>query len=467
MLLGEQTPRICNVPEYASSAGTEAVELAASAGLNLDPWQQYVLCESLGETTPDKWSAFEIALVVARQCGKGSILEARELAGLFLFGEELILHSSHEFKTTVEAFRRVLSLITNTDHLRRLVHRVRTSHGDEGIELRTGQRLRFIARSKSSGRGFSGDCVILDEAFNLSGESMAALLPTVSARRNPQIWYTSSAGMESSEYLRTLRQRGMIGNSPGLAYFEWSAAEDCDLDDRHAWAQANPALGYRISEQAIALERDALPEEQFRRERLGIWPDLSGDAVIDPAQWLRLVDRDSSIADGSPLVLAVDISPLRDAACIGVAGVRSDGLAHIELVEHRAGTGWLVDRLVDVHERHQASAVVLDPGGPAGAILPSLRDRGLDPVLVNAREMAQACGAFQDAVTNGDLRHRDDPALNAAVQGARVRAMGEAWCWTRKTSSVDIGPLVTVTLALRGVATHQETKPARPLVAWV
>jgi hypothetical protein len=106
---------------------------------------------------------------------QGRILEARELAGLFLFGEQLILHSAHEFKTAQEAFRRVLGLIQNTPDLDKLVSRVRTSHGEEGVELRNGARLRFVARSTGSGRGFSGDVVILDEAYNLGpGDGCAA-----------------------------------------------------------------------------------------------------------------------------------------------------------------------------------------------------------------------------------------------------------------------------------------------------
>ena len=79
--------------------------------------------------------------------------------------------------------------------MRKRVKTVTRSHGDEGVELTTGQRLRFVARSRSSGRGFTGDCVILDEAFNLNAEDMAALLPTLAARPNPQVWYASSAGM--------------------------------------------------------------------------------------------------------------------------------------------------------------------------------------------------------------------------------------------------------------------------------
>jgi phage terminase large subunit-like protein len=272
-LTGAQRPRVSSYPSFVSSAGQEACELAASAGLVLDDWQQHVLDVSLGERADGKWAAFEVGLVVGRQNGKGAILEARELAGLFLFGEKLILHSAHEFKTAAEAFRRVLSLVQNTPDLEKLVRQVRTSHGDEGIELKNGARLRFVARSTGSGRGFSGDVVILDEAYNLPAQAMGALLPTMAARPNPQVWYTSSAGTDDSEVLARVKDRGAAGSSPRLAYFEWSADPMAELDDEQAWAAANPGLGIRILPEFVEAERSALPEMEFARERLGIWAD--------------------------------------------------------------------------------------------------------------------------------------------------------------------------------------------------
>jgi phage terminase large subunit-like protein len=224
-LRGYQEPRIRSVPPYASTSGDEAIELCAMAGLYLDPWQQLVLRDSLGEDVNGRWSAFEVGLVVPRQNGKGSLLEARELVGLFLLNENLILHSAHEFKTAQEAFRRIRRLVEETPTLRKQVapRGIKTSHGEEGIELKDGRRLRFVARSTGSGRGFTADLVILDEAYNLPAEAMAALLPTLSARPDPQIWYTSSAGMAESDWLRKIRRRGMEGTSKRLAYFEWSA----------------------------------------------------------------------------------------------------------------------------------------------------------------------------------------------------------------------------------------------------
>ncbi|MGZ4621469.1 MAG: hypothetical protein ACXVGF_04730 [Blastococcus sp.] len=457
--IGVQRPRVESVPPYASSSGREAVELCEAFGIHLDPWQQYVLERSLGEDARGNWSAFEVALIVSRQNGKGEILLARQLAGLFLLGEQLIMHSAHEYKTAAEAFGRIKQVIESNDELRRACKRPRTSHGEEGIELLNGNRLRFVARSKGSGRGFSADCVILDEAYELGPEQMAAMLPTLSARPNPQIWYASSAGMDSSAQLRAVRDRGIKGGSPGLAYFEWSADPRAEADDREAWAQANPALGIRISEDFVQLERDAMPDIEFKRERLGIWDDAATQAVIPLDVWESLIDRTSQPLD--PVTFAVDIAPDRSASSIGVAGRRQDGSWHVEVAENRLGTAWVVDRLVQMR-RWSNLPVRIDTASPAGSLIPALTEAGVDVQTVGAQQYAAACGAIFDAAMAGRLRHIDQTPLTAAVSGARKRPLGDQWAWNRKDATTDITPLVAVTLALQGHAEAVALRPQRP-----
>ncbi len=431
-----------------TSAGAEAVELAESAGLFLDEWQRFALDVALGETVLGKWAAFEVALLVARQNGKGSVLEAFELACLFLFGDELILHSAHEFKTAQEAFRRILVLIENTDDLRKKVRRVRTSHGDEGVELLDGRRLRFVARSTGSGRGFTGDKVIMDEAYNLGPESMGALMPTMSARPNPQFWYTSSAPMATSSQLHAVRERALLGGGGRLAFMEWSAADDANPHDVDAVAQANPGLGIRIDLDFVEAEREALSTEVFRRERLGI-PDkpLGGaGSVIARSLWDEGEDSSSQI-DGETW-FAVDVSPDRSAASIAAAGRRSDRRMHVELIERRLGTSWVVGRLVELLERWGQRPIVLDPGSAAGSLLGELDQAGVEVRKTTAREYAQACGLFFDDVAEHRQRHMaGQPVLVAAVVAATQRPLGDAWAWDRRRSGADISPLVACTLA--------------------
>jgi len=277
-LRGDQVPRLCSLPPFdRDDSGRNAVALAGVAGLELDPWQRLVLEAGLRRRGP-RWAAFEVALIVARQNGKGTVLEALELAALFLFPDvRLILHSAHEFKTAAEAFLRIRALIEDRPEFDRQVSRIRTAAGAEAVELKDGKRLRFVARSSGSGRGFTSDLVILDEAYKLGDQEMAALLPTLSARPDPQVWYTSTAGNPDSVQLGRVRSRGVGGGDGSLAFLEWSAEDGCDLADRSAWAQANPGMGIRIAPDYIEREMSALGPEAFERERLSIGYYPAGD----------------------------------------------------------------------------------------------------------------------------------------------------------------------------------------------
>lgn len=445
VLNGCQTPRVSSWPDYTTTVGDDAIEVASLAGLNLDPWQQLVLRHGLGQQPSGRWAAFEAALIVARQNGKGGVIEALELAWLFLLGERLVIHTAHEFKTAQEAFLRILQLVQSNPEFDSKVKRVRTSHGEEGIELKTGQRLRFMARSGGAGRGFTGDKIIYDEAMFLPTKVLGASMPTLRARPNPQIWYFGSAGFDESEHLRRLRDRGTRGGDPSLAFFEWSAHPDRSLDDTEGWAEANPALGIRIDVESMFRERATLDEREFARELLGIWDDGRHDYIIDPATWGQWADKHSQARD--PVAFAIDTTPDRRRSAIGLAGIRSDSRHHLEVVEHRDGTGWVVERVLELVRKWEPCAVAIDPTSPAASLTKELRSAGVEVTESSARDMAKACGGFYDDAIEGRLRHMDDPRLTSALSGASKRPIGDAWGWNRKSASSDISPLVAVTLA--------------------
>lgn len=476
-LRGAQRPRVLWLPPSASSAGAEAVDLARMGGLHLDPWEELVLSSALGERPDGSWSAFEVGVCVPRQNGKGSILEARELAGLFLLGEQLITHSAHQFDTSLEAFRRLLLLIEQTPDFDRRVKRVSRSHGEEGIELKGGQRIRFRTRTKGGGRGFGGDCMIFDEAMDLPEKALGALFPTMAARPNPQVWYTGSAvdqeNQENGIVFARVRQRGIDGDDPRLAYFEWSLdrstpdeVTDDDARDPETWAATNPGLGIRITSDYVSNEQRALSPRTFAVERLGVgdWPrtDGTGPQIISTEAWKALLDEQSKI-DGR-VCFSYDVTPDRSRAAIGVAGRRGDGLRHVEVVEHRRGTKWVAPRLAELVQAHDAMPVKCDASGPAASLLPELAQLEVEVDTLSAKEHGQACGVLFDTVEERGLRHLGTPELIAAIKGAAQRALGDAWAWSRKSSSVDISPLVAVTLALWGVESQEPD--LEPLVGW-
>lgn len=435
------------------------------AGLFLDEWQRDVLVAALGETSEGRWAAGKVGVMVSRQNGKGALLEARALAGLFLLGERLIIHSAHEAATAVEAFRRLCSLIEANDDLMRRVARVSRAHGQESIELLDGSRIWFRTRTKGGGRGFSSDCLILDEAMFLSEAQIGAIIPTLSARPNPQVWYTGSAVDQTvhdeGRVFARIRDEGHRREG-SLAYFEWSLdvespdrVDDEQLEDVGVWAATNPGFGIRITEQYVRdLEFSTLGARNFAVERLGVgdWPIVDGDvSVIDLELWRSLVDEGSSAPD--PVVFALDVSPSRSSSSIAVAGLRADQRFHVELVEQRKGTGWVVSRAKALQDKHGPSAFVVDGRSPAASLLHDLEEAGVRVTTCNSSEHAQACGLLYDLVEQRQVRHLGQPELRAALKGAAQRPLGDAWAWSRRNSSADITPLVSATLALWGAAT--------------
>ncbi len=463
---GSQVPQFWSAPEFDATLGREAVDLAASAGLKNDPWQEFLLMHSLGIKRDGSWSAFEAGVLVNRQNGKGSFLESRVLAGLNLFGEKLILWSAHETKTAFQGFNRCVDLFTNIDELRKQVKAVYRSNGKEGITMLNGAQLLFVARSKGSGRGFSADCVILDEAYALTPEQMSALIPTLSARPNPQILYTSTPPLDGASGLQLyeLRKRAKEGD-PNLAWFDWGVQDvtlddlgQVDLDDRGTWYATNPAMGYRISESFVARERATLPDASFARERLGIWPRRVevGEGVIDEATW-----NDLAVPPERPIdvVFAVDVNPARTHAAISGAGALADGRIITFLIDYRPGLAWVADRLAQLAATWQPLAFTLDMKGPVSSLALDIADRGIKPVDVGGKhrrgallvptagEVAQAFGIWVDAVRQKRLVHTGDVPLNVALAGATTRPLAGGKAWDRK-SDVDICPLVASTVAV-------------------
>jgi hypothetical protein len=108
------------------------------------------------------------------------------------------------------------------------VKTLKRSHGQEGIYLLNGQRLRYKTRTKGGGRGFSADRVILDEAMVIPEAFLGALMPTLSARPNPQLVYTGSAvdqeDMEHGVVFSRVRERAIRREGPGARVFRLVAA---------------------------------------------------------------------------------------------------------------------------------------------------------------------------------------------------------------------------------------------------
>ena len=521
-IVGDQEPRILHLPIHSielleemdyPEPGEAAIRLAKMAGLKLDPWQKFAMrksCSLRDDQTWNpyngryeyKWAAMEVGLMLSRQNGKGGFLEARELAGLFLFGEELLIHSAHKFDTSRQHFSRISGLIESTPSMMKEVMRIPHGHGEEGVELKNGQTLQFRTRGGSGGggRGFSCDCLVLDEAMFLGAQMISDLMPTLSARRNPQIFYTGSAGGKESTQFGRIRARALAAidqmtklglpleeiesEAERLLYMEWSAelcnmfcGPDCEIHDDpsspYVWAKANPGYGIRLFGDYIHhVEFSSMIPEEFNKERLGVgdWPTDGDNWKVIPKDFWDHQHDETSIINTKPFVMGVDTSPDRSWSCITMCGKNERGEYHVEItgrdeLDYRPGTQWVVQRVKDIWDRVHPEFVVIDRAGQAGSFVDKLEALGIKVVSPNSREYAQACGEFGSGIVprhneEATIVHIGQEELSKAVAGADTRKLTDMWAWSKSDSAADISPLVSVTLAYWGYAKFIHAAPA-------
>lgn len=451
-------PTFTRVPDGDETTGQDCVDLALAYGVPLDGWQADIVRGILREADGG-WSASQAGLVVARQSGKGQIIVALELFGLFELDEQ-ILHTAHAVKTSSDAFRRLWAVIQSHPELAVKVRRHSQMIGAEYVELDSGARIAFTTRSASAGRGLSVDRLVVDEAEDLPAAEVGALAPTVFSRPRAQSLYfgTAPGPMHDSEAFATMRASAHDGLNPRLAWWEWCAQWGADVDDQELWVRVNPAVATgRVPLQAIVDDRAVLPTDQFRAERLSMWLPRSGDAMVfDPAQWEALCDPYSvPVAD---LAIGVDSAPSRDTATVCLAGQRPDGRLHIEWYTTESGVVWLPE-WVDARLSRNVRAVVVDERSTLAEL--DWAGAKVRPTFVGARDVANAAGLFWDAVTEGALAHRGQVELSKAVLSAKQRPMlgGQAFGWDRKAPGSSV--LVAASLALWGVGCERPARPRR------
>lgn len=448
-------PRYLSLPAGASSAAEDVIGLADSVELALDEAQQLVLQGALTERSNGMWAANQVGLIEPRQNGKTHTLAADALGSLYVLKLPLVMWTAHRFSTAIEAWRLMRDIVTNWDHLRRRVQGVRrTTWGGGEIELRGGCRVLFGSRSAgASGRGFSLEKLYLDEAFDLTDDDLAALLPALSARPNHQVWYASSAPKPHSEVLRRVCKAGRRG-APGMAYFEWCASLDADSGDRAAWADANPAYPHRITEETIAGELATMSDEDFRRERLGIWSEDQSAGVLPG--WGRLF-----VDQPPPPPTAIGLSVAIDGAwgSIASADLWDDERINLSAVDRRPGTAWLVGEAKRI-QIERACAVVVDEKCPDGTLIAALENAGVDVTVMKLADLVAACSELVNRVREGTVTHQRTTELDAAIDVADWRDVGDGRrVFGRRRSSGPVDMLEAAVAAMWG-ALNGSTMPA-------
>lgn len=373
--MGSQEPSVKIAPKYSESDGYDASRILAAADYILDPWQCDALDDWLARLPSGRWACGSCGLSVPRQNGKTGVTSGRAVSGMILYNE-LVVYTAHLQKTATETFEE-MAVLFESAALKKYVKDVRTALGREEIRLWSGARIKFLARTRSGGRGQHGDLLIFDEAQELTDEQQDSFLPAISASLNPQTIYLGTPPEPESvgTVFRRIRTRVLAGETRKTAWTEFSVSEIGDIHDRARWAATNPALGRRILVETIEKEVEEMSPDGFARERLGWWsPEIvhKEEYVLDKGAWEACMSEE--MKPSGKTAYGIKFSP--DGAEVALCGAvcPAEGPARISMIARESTTGgiqWLADWLNARYEI--ASCVVIDGRNGVDALVEKIR----------------------------------------------------------------------------------------------
>lgn len=455
--MGSQEPSARIAPKYKESDGYDACRLLKIGGIVLDPWQSDVLDDWMGRTASGKWAASTCGGSVPRQNGKTLLIQGRAIAGMLLFNEQVV-YTAHLQKTATETFEEMREFF-ESPKIRPHVADIKTALGREQIILKTGARIKFLARTRNGGRGQHGDLLIVDEAQEMDANQQASFLPAISASLNPQTVYvgTPPDGEADGTVFRAIRDRSLSKESKRMAWFEFSVPEIGDVRDKTRWAMTNPALGRRILLSSIEGEAEQMDADTFARERLGWWTpivDKKEDSAIDAEAWAACASNEKK-PDGKT---AYGIKFSADGSEISLCGAvcTANGKARISLIERKpAGYGvqWLADWL---NERYgKACCVVIDGRNGVDVLVDKIsqtwRYKG-SVIRPSAKDMIASVGQLTNEINEKTLTwYAPQTALNDSALSSVKRPLAGGWAF----GGEDSAPIEACALALWGCRTSK------------
>lgn len=442
-------------------------DLCRSFGLTLDPWQELVLQDAMGERSDGTWSAKRVGLSAPRQNGKSQLIVARALAGALLFGERKIVISAHQQDTARETFAKFLELRDESPLLAEYMPERLTMNAlnRESIGFANGAKIQFKARAASGGRGFSSDCLLLDEAQILKRRAWASINSTMSARPNPQIWLLGTppefeGAPEDSEVFESVRRSALDGATSQAAWLEWSAEPGDDPASEETRAKANPAWHTRINHDVVQGEFETYDPKQFAIERLGRW-DLAADKstrLIPRETWERCA-VDEPLDGTRSLAIVFSFDGQRQA--VAVAAKHDEGY-YAELVGQHSGdtdagtqslVRWLASDPARPERWRALAEVVIAGGGEAATLLSALVEAGVPKRMLrilSTREVLSANATLLDLLREGSFSHPRGPAndaLDASVAVCDQKTRPSGWSWRPTTPDGDQLPIEAVCMA--------------------
>ena len=461
---GVTEPRIWTKSPDLPSYGIDFIEFCESIGFTLLPWQQFLAHEICKVREDGNWHFKEVAVIIARQNGKSTFMQLMILWRMYALEQKLQVHTAHKLNTSSEIFWKVEKTVESFAHLVDRFEKKYESKGMQEIRLKTGERY-IVRANNSASRGIAApDTIYMDEVREFEDmESWAALRYTQMATPNPQTLIFSNAGHQDSVVLNRLRERGLAaiaGADDRIGWFEWSGEPGCAIDDKNAWAQANPSLGHTISIEN--LEAAMSDEESIvRTELLCQWVSVINPA-INPSNWNAGAKKDLKLDREALTWMAIDLSPNRQEASLVAAQQEGDNINVVLLQTWtnpiNLDAKQIANNVADWVRKYQTETVAYSRQ-TSGAVAALLSPAGISTTPIDGNVYGQACDEMLSAITSQRLFHPEQDEFTRQVLSAvKLPFKDGGWYLGRKVSNATICAAVAMAMvchfATRGEAEY-------------
>lgn len=448
---GATKPRLFTPLLKGENKLQDVKDLCDIVKIPLLPWQEFVLKDMLTTDKNGMWIRKTNLLLIARQNGKTHLARMLILAHLVKWNTNVLMMSSNR-SMALDTFRQVASLLEGNDHLKGFVKQIRYANGTESIEMLSGARLDVVAATRDGSRGRSvNGLLFIDEVREINEEAFRAATPTTRAHPNSHTLLTSNAGDAFSTVLNDLRERALSYPPKTFGFYEYSAPQYCKINDKAAWALANPAMGYTITAEAIEESIATSPIETTRTETLCQWID----SLQSP--WPHGVLEATSDADlimnpGALTIFGFDVSPSRRNASLVAGQILPDGKIGFGIIDQ-----WESQVAVDDLKIAAAIKGYADVYKPrmvcydkytTQSIADRLANAGVMVEDVSGQKFYQACGDLLDALVNGRVVHSGQAELVAQFNNCAAKVNDTAWRIVKRKSAGDVSAPIGVAMVV-------------------
>jgi phage terminase large subunit-like protein len=458
-LIGSTEPRIYTPLLKGISKAQEVADLAEKIGMPLIPWQRWVLDDLLTIDDKEMWVKKSGLILVSRQSGKTHLARMLILSHLFLWGSKNVLGMSSNRNMALDTFRNVAYTIEDNQFLKDQVRQIRLANGQESITLLNGARYEIAAATRDAPRGKTADFLYLDELREWSEEAFTAALPVTRARSNSMTLMTSNAGDGFSTVLNDLRERSLSYPPVTLGYYEWSAPQHCKINDRKAWAMANPALGYFVTEQTLEEAVNTNSIEATRTEMLCQWVD----SAVSP--WVygsieACSDSTLEIPVGPMTIMAFDIAPTRRSGALIMGQMKDDkiavGLAQLWHSDIAIDEVKMASDINEWARKYHPHIICFDKYATQ-SIATRLEQSGWRMQDVSGQAFYQACSDLSDAMANGRMVHSGQADLVQHLNNCAAKTSDAGWRIIRRKSAGDVTAAISLAMVVSQLTRPQQT----------